>query len=1113
MKSSDIIYNLRPKQEVAEDLQSGVVPPEIEEAQHLLSKTNSEVEIVTKKIQEILNRLIKHSDLNVKIADIRIANNSQVNAMVVPSNKGSILFLNSGLLTSVKSEDELAGVLAHELSHFVMRKKVDHKGKASKTEELGADSLAALMLYNANYNTGGMLDFYKNPNANIIVIDDLKGDDGIKNLLHLVDAHPSDLMRIRNIENSIAIIKRQLGEKTEPKRTKLSQELSNASEAISKIRHEFLLKQNLERIGYFNKNTKEKIEILTALLDEHLKNASDDTPIDRVTEIVSYMEKLDVDFNDQEQKKAFNKLHEVSLKYSIGLSYSSVFKEHPLQIINEVLQKIWEKGNPGEAAKYPGILSEFKDHFTNFFNAKDYKTAENAAKEIIQLKQRIKYLDGRIFEGVFKTFTTIKEAEIKEAIKKDGKYSPPYANHVNWCKNIKKSKYIKEILWGVGLEQKDLWVKEIIGERPKDIDPFTFSTNNNERLQKKLIRDNDGNITEVINQVGPYKWTNISLDMLNHEVVSTLEDKKSFIDKFLKKKNESLNDIKNTQIKLLEFHNAAQVQARKEFEEDLVNKIDWSLVKKDLAKFMTIYGENLEPNYSLVHVDYPFTKRFIEEISLALKDADNHYKAKVATVFLNTNNFPYNEAGIPKNIGEVDNNIYMPFGFKSLEEEIYKNNWPYKDIVPYPKRFTFDHPIIKFALSEQGRELFTDENRMAFLYATKDFLTSAKDKSFAQSFNPPLEQIVNYPKADSISELVQKFKDKNNHYITSAIAVEFERLADKPKFYSEVSIKDLIAIELEISSFIPGIEESSLPEKYKNFKYEVLRYHLLVNKENLATSIENYKELVASGLAYEFPSIKDQAIKRIKNEITREFLDNKEKGLEHLSSLLYKKTYDEKYTYYGYIEDPQIRNWAIKLYVNSLANQLGKDDNSLEYRKKVEKIVKEIDNRTNGSTRAQILSGLATEINAQKSLAYSIRRTYNEKIMKDGLTSHLYAIGAEINVNEATKDPKLRSEILEFLKTPLSDESIIPLQKYISAKYARKEKNDFKTEHSDDISKYQLINYHQNFHSLPLELKILYIEKFLFPVNSKNTDQLAVINGIVNDLCPKDKAEKSEKKR
>lgn len=126
MKSSDIIYNLRPKQEVAEDLQSGVVPPEIEEAQHLLSKTNSEVEIVTKKIQEILNRLIKHSDLNVKIADIRIANNSQVNAMVVRSNKGPILFLNSGLLTSVKSEDELAGVLAHELSHFVMRKKVDH---------------------------------------------------------------------------------------------------------------------------------------------------------------------------------------------------------------------------------------------------------------------------------------------------------------------------------------------------------------------------------------------------------------------------------------------------------------------------------------------------------------------------------------------------------------------------------------------------------------------------------------------------------------------------------------------------------------------------------------------------------------------------------------------------------------------------------------------------------------------------------------------------------------------------------------------------------------------------------------------------------------------------
>ncbi len=47
-----------------------------------------------------------------------VLNTPDINAFAVPGGK---VFLNSGLILMVESEDELAGVMAHEIGHVVAR--------------------------------------------------------------------------------------------------------------------------------------------------------------------------------------------------------------------------------------------------------------------------------------------------------------------------------------------------------------------------------------------------------------------------------------------------------------------------------------------------------------------------------------------------------------------------------------------------------------------------------------------------------------------------------------------------------------------------------------------------------------------------------------------------------------------------------------------------------------------------------------------------------------------------------------------------------------------------------------------------------------------------------
>lgn len=81
---------------------------EIEKSSHLVTDP-----VVNEYINRIGQNLVKNSDAKVPFT-IKVLDTDEINAMALP---GGFFYVNSGLILACDSEDELAGVMAHEISH------------------------------------------------------------------------------------------------------------------------------------------------------------------------------------------------------------------------------------------------------------------------------------------------------------------------------------------------------------------------------------------------------------------------------------------------------------------------------------------------------------------------------------------------------------------------------------------------------------------------------------------------------------------------------------------------------------------------------------------------------------------------------------------------------------------------------------------------------------------------------------------------------------------------------------------------------------------------------------------------------------------------------------
>jgi hypothetical protein len=83
---------------------------EIEKSAHLVTDP-----VVVEYVNRIGQNLVKNSDAKVPFT-IKVLDSDEINAMALP---GGFFYVNSGLILNCDEEAELAGVMAHEISHVV----------------------------------------------------------------------------------------------------------------------------------------------------------------------------------------------------------------------------------------------------------------------------------------------------------------------------------------------------------------------------------------------------------------------------------------------------------------------------------------------------------------------------------------------------------------------------------------------------------------------------------------------------------------------------------------------------------------------------------------------------------------------------------------------------------------------------------------------------------------------------------------------------------------------------------------------------------------------------------------------------------------------------------
>ncbi len=218
-KTDFIMISTAEEVEIGQQVASGV------ESQEKLLK-NSSVQNYVNSVGQKIVRVCDRRDVNYKF---KVIDKDEINAFACP---GGFIYIYTGLLDVLDNEAQLAGVLAHEVSHLVARhsvKKLQNiygysilaqialgdktEGVAgdiinvaamlilqgySRDNEFEADRYGILYMKNAGYNPKGMIQVFEK-------FEKMEGSSS-STALNLLASHPAPADRIRKGQTKISEI-------------------------------------------------------------------------------------------------------------------------------------------------------------------------------------------------------------------------------------------------------------------------------------------------------------------------------------------------------------------------------------------------------------------------------------------------------------------------------------------------------------------------------------------------------------------------------------------------------------------------------------------------------------------------------------------------------------------------------------------------------------------------------------------------------------------------------------------------------------------------------------------------------------------------------------------
>jgi beta-barrel assembly-enhancing protease len=112
--------------------------------------------IITEYVNRVAQNLVLHSDAKVPFT-VKVIDSDEVNAFALP---GGFFYVNKGLILAADNEAELAGVMAHEISHVIARHGVENqvRGELMQYGALAGILLGGPILSNVLYSGSGFFE-------------------------------------------------------------------------------------------------------------------------------------------------------------------------------------------------------------------------------------------------------------------------------------------------------------------------------------------------------------------------------------------------------------------------------------------------------------------------------------------------------------------------------------------------------------------------------------------------------------------------------------------------------------------------------------------------------------------------------------------------------------------------------------------------------------------------------------------------------------------------------------------------------------------------------------------------------------------------------------------
>lgn len=1116
-------------EKMREDLKAGRPSPDFIETFRIANLADLGAETRTEiqdYLQSITERILgPEYDESKHTFRFEITGEEAMNASIFREGKPPIILISKGLFTRFETEDQLASVLAHELTHFNLGNSVN-----SKLEEAASDAWSVMALHRAGYNPKALLqvlDLLSNGEDEV----DVHGD--YHNPIVYLDPHPQKKMRKRIIENALFVLAKDQGvadfdcPDTVPDTFKELQ-----FSAMNWCVHTSHVSAQLSQAQYDQMSVSEKLSFWHSAIPgvfgecpEFYKN--------RVQDVCGALKELPViTFSPMHSKELdqlidrilylpSDELYRVQTALYEGLAHVAGYRDRrdPLPQLGGRLRLLKHKlsdfiydsrhdatleGLQTRAAEIKDLTDNFTFPFSGLTHKMQWPLFPLPSQDTIHAKwRRIDQDDAEENKEAMPLSKASQDFLDRLRAKLKAKNNPPAPKTEeprplgilpSWSHLIPyalqdETNIIAKLLLTLGAKDPRI-IRKCQNDRP----PLVGWYNNYEDYDA-LVMNEEG---RIVGRTDSFR-------------VSTKGDPKKRLDQ------EKLDNIRAYETRRLNRHmRAAQAAIDSGY-------IDWSILrqKDGFQKFALAHTDYIAPQITFAEHEDPFATALVQHIDLLMQDNPERYGPDVAAFFTDAKykedmeSYFERQSSVPPELTSIlDMMTYRE------DSRRYHLDFPPRSGYGFMVGLgvSLDHPYARFVI-EDKYHIFSQKQKIMFLehvrYMEREDPTCFKNPSYRMTLD--FRDIMGYKKPENCEDLeraldiLEEHQYKNReeeglicilHYHCKMEVTEFFEAFDGrvplPLLERCSKFRDLFGD----GPFGVRLERAFGKQLEKNKKFDFQNL-------DLADLVEAYRVYENNDILGRCPRIKSEYNQEIRQRLRD--LQNSEDILSITENLIFNTKLD----------DPKLKKDVIRRWVKTTAGIYGIDDHSPAYFSKISQLCQKVidctrapeDTRSMDRTKnnayifSEILPALAEEVQAQEGLSFHIRDMMQDALKKSVFNgkNHLISAAGELGLDVLAKREDLRLPLIDFLTSPLTRENVGAFHDILAPlEHDMKHTRGHTTGRSIYFNFYSiflgymahnsseeqrhaaLANMHENFWSLPIEARTFYIEKVIFPTDQKH---------------------------